>query len=240
MEDILDSAERPMTVGSAPLPSGAPSCPGTHLGTLQATRPLLLSWHLLLASCSVLGRGQHCHLIPQWPSLQAPSPPGPSLSVPPGPPYVFLPPGPNQLLPVPRKYSHRLALASPTGWGLGPQAWPHPAHYLPQGRKLVDGADEPWQAWPAAWRLPRWCTPPTLPPTSPTPVHQVSWGTLLLWSMPIPTWAWPKFLQATELRDGMVSTLHWLVFLGRASLCLSSRCRGSWLPVSVRVQGGLA
>lgn len=54
MEDILDSAERPMTVGSDPLPSGVPSCPGTHLGTLQATRPpasfLALScWPLALS-----------------------------------------------------------------------------------------------------------------------------------------------------------------------------------------------
>lgn len=89
-----------------------------------------------------------------------------------------------------------------------------------------------WQTLACCMEIAQVVHSPTTTYISHFPVHQVSWGTLL-WSMPIPAWAWPKFLQATELRDGMVSTLHWLVFLGRASLCLSSPLQGSWLPVSV-------
>ena len=80
MEDILDSAERPMTVGSDPSPSGVPRRPRTHLRTLQATPSpaafLALScWPFLcLGLWTALSP-----LIPLWPSLQAGPLPGPLL-----------------------------------------------------------------------------------------------------------------------------------------------------------------
>lgn len=106
------------------------------------------------------------------------------LSRPLGPPCVFLPSGPNQLLPVPRKYSQ--AGSDPTGWGLETLGRPHPAYYPLQGQKWWMEADEPWQALACCMEIAQVVHSPD-PTTyiSHFPVHQVSWGTLL-WAMPGP------------------------------------------------------
>lgn len=196
---------------------------------------LLLSWHSSAGLLLCLGPWTALPpLIPQWLSLQAGPLPGPSLWSSPGLQGLLMSSyhlGPTSCCLCPGS-TPRLALTPLVG-ARRPWAQPHPAYYLPQGRKWWMEADEPWQALACCMEIAQVVHSPD-PTTyiSHFPVHQVSWGTLL-WTMPGPCALGQSFLRLRSW--GMAwcpLCTGWCFWVGL--LCASvPRCRGSWPPISV-------